>query len=166
MKKVTDLGSEFDDVLPQPPVITDALLQKNDQEQAALIAKRPGLTTPSRLLRARAVIKDWGEIPVRDLSPKQKEHLADAFALVGLFAKAAALIPNERGYEEYAAAFSNKECDCPPLQGFQLDANERPIAVDFDRKFVKKEFFVNGKRTAIMCCNTCQNLTVRDEYDA
>lgn len=160
MTKISmDLGADKDDSLPKPPTIAPEMQKTIDAEQKKM-ASRFDLSPGARqLARARAVIAESAPIPIDDLSPRQKEHYADALAVLGNFTLAAEISGNER-YMEIAKAITNTECDCKDFETTELK-DDKPVAVKRSRLYKKQSIYVDGAWKALTACNICGNLTVK-----
>jgi hypothetical protein len=144
---------------PQPPKLTPEVLAQNNFEQSQLAAQINVPVSAKGMLRARAVIGDFEAIPEKDLSPRQKSQLIEAYSQAGLFQRAYDLSKNE-AYLAIANA-SEKVCDCKDFETTQLDEKRRPVKVTHSHTFKIKNIYKDGKVVGLMRCNRCAHLSIK-----
>ena len=161
-----DLGSESDNRLPRIPKITPEKQAEIDAEQAKL-AERFDAT--GRVYdRAYAVIKESEPIPLKDMTPIQRENYAEALADVGKFKEAAKVTRIEERKAYFKAVNKavwlddDKRCRCRDTKTVVLEGNQ-PTEVEYDRHFAVREIFSekHGKRVNLYKCNSCGLLNAR-----
>lgn len=143
---------------PNPPRLTVETLAQNDFAQKQLAAKANVPISAKTLLRANAVVRELSDIPVDDLSPKQKRQLIEAYSQSGRFQKAHEL----SGDDVYLAIdeATHKTCDCPDFETTEL-RNGRPVAVSYSRRFKLRNIIRGGKSVPLMRCGACGHLSIK-----
>lgn len=158
-----DLGPEADDQLPKCPIITPEEQAAIDAEQRKRADRFDLSPTARHLMRARAIVAESDSIPTADMSKRQRSNYATALAALGRY-KEAYDLTDDLLYLEIATALENStECACPDLSTVEM-RNDVVTQVSYSRIYKKRDIYsiAHGKLMALMACNKCGNLTVRE----
>lgn len=162
-----DLGPEADDRLPKCPVITPEEQAAIDAEQRKRADRFDLSPTARHLMRARAIVAELDNIPTADMSKRQRSNYATALAALGRY-KEAYDLTQEPSYLEIAEAIDGStngstECACSDFNTVEM-RDGVVTEVSYSRIYKKRDIYsiVHGKLMALMACNKCGNLTLRE----
>jgi len=141
-----------DDALPTPPKYSEADLLAQAEAAAKM---RAFVERSHKFDRPNAIIRELADLPQKDLTPRQKTQLAEAYAGVGRFNDAYKL-SKDKQYKYIEDKLNGKvtKCNCKDFETVELiDGKVTPIK--HSRFFVKRTVFDGEKFVGLQTCNVC-----------
>lgn len=143
------------------PKLTKAQLAINSEQQEIWARQHP-TQGDKRAMNAQARIKELEELNV--LTQDQREKLAEAYAVVGQFEKAANTTADEnkqaKWREAWKAVWKSKSCKCPEVM--TNDAQGRPYQVTQQHPVRMIFSHKENKEVLLSRCIQCGNLTINE----
>lgn len=141
-----------DDALPIPPKYSEADLLAQAETAAKM---RSFIERSHKFDRPNAIIRELSGIPKKDLSPRQKTQLAEAYAGVGQFDEAYKL-SKDKQYKYIEEKLKGKvlKCNCKDFETVEL-IDGKVTTIKHSRFFIKRTVFDGEKFVGLETCNVC-----------